>query len=387
PPPPLAPSSSRLARGGTLHRSPGPPWVRVAGALRPLGVELWQYAVRLERPHGEEGPPGEGEAGRASGCLTREEYERHTKEIRFRMYRCLLERGPQGSGAVILGHHLDDIDENRLDHLQKGHFLGDVEGMREWREIHGVPLLRPLLRCRKEDFQSLLAVFPVPFLRDSTPAWSVRGGTRAVLESLGLEERGRLTALLDEFGALSAEVGGRLDEAVRGWAETHARLVPLPKGASGLLLDLGQLFALGQEAPLERIAAVVDAIREAWNPAALAAQPSAAAEIPESHLGDAPWLLFERGFFAAAGGLLSRRRGHYHTSEGLSVNRRAVRHLYDNMRECARPHFSGGLTQELGYVHVAGPPRRALLLYDASAHPGVDFKAMRATLVQTASRA
>lgn len=32
--------------------------------------------------------------------------------------------------------------------------------------------------------------------------------------------------------------------------------------------------------------------------------------------------------------------------EGISVNRRAVRHLYDNIQACGKPQFSGGLTQE-----------------------------------------
>ena len=100
------------------------------------------YEVCLARPHAENGE----EVG-----VTREEYERWTKEIRFRMYRCLLEDCP-GRSAVILGHHQDDVDENRLDHLMKGHVLGDVEGMWAWREIHGVQLFRPLLHRRKVDF-------------------------------------------------------------------------------------------------------------------------------------------------------------------------------------------------------------------------------------------
>merc|ERR1712061_682760 len=96
-------------------------------------------------------------------------------------------------------------------------------------------------------------------------------------------------------------------------------------------------------------------------------------KIPEGQLSNVPWLLFERGFFVAADSLLSKRQGHYHTSQGVSVNRRAVRHLYDNMRACTKPFFSGGLTQELGYL-LEGPPTRALVLYDTSAYPGVNFK-------------
>ena len=121
-----------------------------------LAVDLYIYDVQLARPHGEEG----------TGGLTREEYERYTKAIRFRskrtelgsqvpgskpceisnsdqtlepwnphksgwqmmnaenktlvnrvatrMYRCLL-ADHEGPTAVILGHHQDDVDENRLE--------------------------------------------------------------------------------------------------------------------------------------------------------------------------------------------------------------------------------------------------------------------------------
>jgi len=342
-----------------------------------LGVEFYSYTVRLARPHGEE------EAG---GGLTREEYERHTKEIRFRMYRCVLGAAP-ASAAVVLGHHQDDIDENRLDHLQKGHVLGDVEGMRQWREIHDVPLLRPLLGRRKEDFKALLAAFPTPFLRDSTPSWSVRGATRALLDGLGAERRLRVVEGLSRFGRLAAEVGAELDAAVAAWAAAGARTLELPKAAVGLALDIDALFSLQVGARLAEVAETVEAIRVDWNPAAAEVQPSPVSEIPGDHLPDAPRLLFERGFFAAAEGFLARRRGHYHTSEGVSVNRRAVRHLYENMQDCRRPLFSGGLTQELGYLHVAGPPRRILVLYDASAFPEASFKDMRGAIVAAAKRA
>ena len=65
-----------------------------------LHVELFIYEIQLARPHGD-----------TVAGLSREEYERFTKEIRFRMYRCLCEKSVS---AVVLGHHQDDVDENRL---------------------------------------------------------------------------------------------------------------------------------------------------------------------------------------------------------------------------------------------------------------------------------
>lgn len=74
------------------------------------------------------------------------------------------------------------------------------------------------------------------------------------------------------------------------------------------------------------------------------------------------------------------------------MNRRAVKHLYENIRKCQKAYFQGGLTQEhlalslnqavlprLGYLYVA--EQQVLLLYDTSAHPGVEFKTLRPAMV------
>ena len=45
-----------------------------------LAVDLFIYEVKLARPH----PSGDGESGASGSGLTREEYERFTKAIRFR---------------------------------------------------------------------------------------------------------------------------------------------------------------------------------------------------------------------------------------------------------------------------------------------------------------
>ena len=303
-----------------------------------LGVDLFVYEVRLARPHLD---AGDGVFG-----VTREKYERWTKEIRFRMYRCLL-APHQGRKAVILGHHQDDVDENRLDHLMKGHVLGDVEGMWAWREIHEVQLFRPLLHRRKADFIALLEEFPTPHLRDSTPGWSVRGSTRAALDSLPSETRGRLVFALKDFGSLSREVGQELDMAIELWAQSCTHQLQLPRGATGIALDLKALWALRVGERLAEVKELIATIREIWNPLVTS---NALSVIPEN-FSDIPCLLFEKGFFAAAESLVSKRPGHYHSSHGSSVNRKAVRHLYENIRACLKPHFAGGLTQEWLSLH------------------------------------
>lgn len=351
-----------------------------------LGVNLWCFNVDLARPH----------AGQNCAGLLREEYERSTKEIRFRMYKFLIQRGgiEFKKSVVVLGHHLDDVDENRLDHLQKGHVLGDVEGMRPFREVHDVNLLRPLLRRRKGDFLDLLQQFPVPFFRDSTPDWSVRGATRAVVDGFPCQTRSELLQLLDQFGKLSAQVGGQLDEAVALWLSTDVQLLSLPKGASAVLLNLENLFSLDVGRKINEIAGLIARLRDIWNPAVKIAlaqyRALSVGEIPENQLSDSSWLLFEKGFSASVDKFCESkagaRRGHYHTSAGTAVNRKAMRHLYDNLCACRKPSFSGGLTQELGYVQL-NEPHKALVLYDTSAHPGLDFKGLRNNIVDIACKA
>ena len=314
-----------------------------------LGVELFMYEVCLARPHADV----HGTCG-----LSREDYERSTKEIRYKMYRALLSNSEKS--VVVLGHHQDDVDENRLDHLMKGHVLGDVEGMWAWRQIHGVQLSRPLIHKRKSDFLGLLQAFPTPFFRDSTPLWSVRGATRAALDSLQPDVRDFLVLRLQSFAQVSLEVGNLLDQAVDTWAEGHVQVLQLPRRACGLALDLDALFSLEVGNRLADVESILSEITQLWNPLVPKSAgresgedqtegpkgSSSISTIPDNPF-DVPALLFERGFFAAARDLVSKRLGHFHSSEISSVNRKAVHHLFANIRNCTKPHFSGGLSQEL----------------------------------------
>ena len=308
-----------------------------------LQVDFFIYEVRLARPH--------ADARSETSGLSREDYERWTKEIRYRMYGCLLSQSAGESSAVVLGHHQDDVDENRLDHLMKGHVLGDVEGMWAWRRIHDVQLCRPLLHRRKADFLNLLDAFPTPFFRDSTPLWSVRGATRAAMDALQPDVREFLVLKLQSFGHLSLEVGNSLDHAVSSWALDHVHLLLLPRNATAIALNLDALFDLDIEQGLKEVMSVISDIRQVWNPLVSMLRgegllnSSSIAAIPENSF-DIPSLLFEKGFFSAAENLMSKQPGHYHSSEVVSVNRKAAQHLYANIRNCAKPQFSGGLTQE-----------------------------------------
>eukprot|EP00435_Cladocopium_sp_Y103_P072457 s42_g40.t1 len=203
----------------------------------------------------------------------------------------------------------------------KGHVLGDVEGMWRWREIHQVQLLRPLLQCRKAHFVQLLEEFPTPHFRDSTPGWSVRGSTR-----------------------LSAEVGKELDSAIELWTERSVHPLQIAKGAQILALNLSELLQLRLAERVAEVEQVIEEIRNVWNPLVVEGGFKAISCIPESDIADIKWLLFEKGFFAAAESLL------------------------------------------LGYLHLT-EPCQVLVLYDALAQPTVDFKTLRQSMANAVRRA
>eukprot|EP00435_Cladocopium_sp_Y103_P072617 s42_g40.t2 len=227
----------------------------------------------------------------------------------------------------------------------KGHVLGDVEGMWRWREIHQVQLLRPLLQCRKAHFVQLLEEFPTPHFRDSTPGWSVRGSTRAALDSIpdGTSHE-QLIVNLQRFGRLSAEVGKELDSAIELWTERSVHPLQIAKGAQILALNLSELLQLRLAERVAEVEQVIEEIRNVWNPLVVEGGFKAISCIPESDIADIKWLLFEKGFFAAAESLL------------------------------------------LGYLHLT-EPCQVLVLYDALAQPTVDFKTLRQSMANAVRRA
>ncbi|CAD7948645.1 unnamed protein product [Amoebophrya sp. A25] len=220
---------------GELEAAAELSWVRAA--CRKLKAPLFWFRMDLLRPHQEQvvqvqqeedaGDEKEHVANAAfpggvsceiSG-LSREEYEKYTRDIRFHMYRqawklfiegrkdgCESGRqkeqeGDQDRGhhdqdqdqdnlpCILLGHHEDDCDENRIENLTRGHLLcrdhGGADGMVVSRVLGGVRLWRPYVTgTRKQEFLDLLEALKFPYLRDSTPAWSVRGVIRKTLDAI-----------------------------------------------------------------------------------------------------------------------------------------------------------------------------------------------------------
>jgi len=105
---------------------------------------------------------------------TREFYEKITRDIRFDLYKKL-------NGSVILGHNKDDSIENIFSNIIKKKNYDNLLGMSTQSIEQEVKIFRPLLNISKSDIIKFAQKYNVPYVYDSTPAWSQRGQMRDIL--------------------------------------------------------------------------------------------------------------------------------------------------------------------------------------------------------------
>lgn len=192
-------------------------WVQFV--CKSLGVKLFYHHVQVARPHATTG-------GSESG-ISRDEFEDLTRQIRFGMYRKAFDMysNTQGEPAcVLIGHHLDDVDENRIAELGKGNLI-NIDGMAEDDGEDGsskgkgpnVVVLRPLCRrIRKSSLRIFAQTNLIPHMHNSTPKWSKRGWIRDVLDDSKLDREWILDQL-DVIGNLSRSIDDMLELKVNEW--------------------------------------------------------------------------------------------------------------------------------------------------------------------------
>ncbi len=112
------------------------------------------------------------------GTTNRKFYENETKKVRFDIYKRVLEE--YADGSIILGHHDDDIIENVFNNVCRGRSILDLKVMQKESHVLGVPLSRPLLGMRKKYVYSFAYKYKVPYFKDTTPLWSLRGTYRSL---------------------------------------------------------------------------------------------------------------------------------------------------------------------------------------------------------------
>lgn len=110
----------------------------------------------------------------------RKDYELITKNIRLDFYKEVMKK--ENVEYVMLGHHKDDIVENIFANFARGRNLLDLAVIREQATINGVKIVRPMLEYNKDTIYKFAFENNVPYFKDTTPLWSVRGKYRQIIE-------------------------------------------------------------------------------------------------------------------------------------------------------------------------------------------------------------
>ena len=113
-----------------------------------------------------------------NNCLhngLRDLYEDITKNIRYDMYRLNIKNDRT---YILLGHNKDDCFENVITNISNKSNYNNLCGMEVLKEIEGMMFWRPLLSIEKRNILDCANINKIPYLYDSTPAWSVRGKIR-----------------------------------------------------------------------------------------------------------------------------------------------------------------------------------------------------------------
>jgi len=120
-----------------------------------------------------------------NNCLhngLRDLYEDITKNIRYDMYRLNIKNNSDNDKTyILLGHNKDDCFENIITNISNKSNYSNLCGMEVLKEIEGMMFWRPLLNIEKRDILDCANINKIPYLYDSTPAWSVRGKIRDIV--------------------------------------------------------------------------------------------------------------------------------------------------------------------------------------------------------------
>jgi len=103
----------------------------------------------------------------------RDLYESYTRDVRYLTYKSVSKEA-----QVVLGHNLDDCLENIMTNIAQKNKYDNLKGMSIRTEQDDITFIRPLLETSKENIIKYARNNNIPFLPNSTPAWSQRGQIR-----------------------------------------------------------------------------------------------------------------------------------------------------------------------------------------------------------------
>ena len=106
----------------------------------------------------------------------RSDYEIESKLIRFGFYKEVM--AYENLDCILLAHHKDDIVENIFANVCRGRDILNLAVIKETSNIDNVTIMRPLISHYKSDIYEFAEIYQVPYFKDTTPLWSVRGKYR-----------------------------------------------------------------------------------------------------------------------------------------------------------------------------------------------------------------
>ena len=106
----------------------------------------------------------------------RSDYEFTTKKIRFDFYKEICKK--ENINMILLGHHKDDIVENIFANVCRGRYILDLAVIKKKSIIENVNIGRPMIDFYKKSIYEFANLYQVPYFKDTTPSWSVRGKYR-----------------------------------------------------------------------------------------------------------------------------------------------------------------------------------------------------------------
>ena len=110
----------------------------------------------------------------------RSDYELITKNIRHDFYKEIIQK--ENAQYVLLGHHKDDIVENIFANVCRGRNLLDLAVIKNKAVINEINIGRPMIDYYKSVIYDFANLFQVPYFKDTTPEWSVRGKYRNLIQ-------------------------------------------------------------------------------------------------------------------------------------------------------------------------------------------------------------
>lgn len=110
------------------------------------------------------------------GHIPRKEYEETTTNMRYSFYESILKK--YNGKMILLGQHEDDRIENGFSNACRGRLPINLGVMKLEGEINNVKIFRPFLGHFKKDIYKYSFDFSIPYFKDTTPDWSVRGKLR-----------------------------------------------------------------------------------------------------------------------------------------------------------------------------------------------------------------